>query len=157
MKKLLVLLVTVLAFNLSNAQWKTQFYADDFGQPTNESYQVFAASGTFSNSATQNSKALYKFVKDSESISLSVYEYGSSLATDTEDTFEVVKLKTPSGVVTFDRVFFWKKGHLLFSKANFNKLSEALSQSGDFIMIFKRSGNYSESSYKIEFSMQIKN
>jgi hypothetical protein len=153
MKKVLVLLVMVLAFNLSNAQWKTQFYVDDFGEKTNESYQFFVANGTFSNSATQNAKALYKFVKGSDYVELSVFEYASSLATDTENTFEVVRLKTPSGVVTFDKIFFWKKGKLLFNEADFNKLSDALSQSGDFIMIFKRSGSYSESSYKIEFSM----
>jgi len=153
MKKVLVLLVTVLAFNLSNAQWTTKFYVDDFGEPTDKSYQIFVANGTFSNSATQNSEAIYKFVKDDEGIVLSVYEYGSKLATDIENTFEVVKLKTPSGVVTFNDIFFWKKGSLLFDKDNFDKLSDALSQSGDFVMVFNRSGKYSESSYKIKFSM----
>ena len=36
MKNVLVLLVTVLALNLSSAQWTTKFYVDDFGEATDK-------------------------------------------------------------------------------------------------------------------------
>lgn len=152
MKKVLLILLTVFAFNLSNAQWETKYYLDEFDQPTEKTYEVFLSEGTFSNSATTNSKATYAFFKNDDSISIKVYEYGRSLASSIENTYEAVKLKTPSGdVVVFKGIFFWKKGQLLFSDGNFTKLSNALSQSGEYIMVFNRSGKYSESSYKVSF------
>ncbi len=153
MRKLVLVLVAVLAFNLSNAQWTTKFYVDDFGEPTSNSYESMILDGVFSNSATQNSKAKYVFIKDKESLVVKVLEYGRSLATSIEATFETVKLKTPKGIVEIKRVFFSKSGRLYFSKDSFKKVSEAISESGDYIMIFDRSGRYSSSSYKVKFSI----
>ena len=153
MKKVVLVLVTVLAFNLSNAQWTTKFYVDDFGEPTSNSYESMILDGVFSNSATQNSKATYVFIKDKESLVIKVLEYGRSLATSTDATFETVKIKTPTGIVEIKKVFFSKSGRLYFSKDSFNQVAEAISELGDYIMIFKRSGRYSDSSYKIKFSI----
>ena len=153
MRKVVLVLVAVLAFNLSNAQWTTKFYVDDFGEPTSDSYESMISEGVFSNSATQNSKALYAFIKNNETLTIKVLEYGRSLATSTEATFETVKIKTPTGVVEIKKVFFSKSGRLYFSKDSFNQVAEAISESGDYIMIFKRSGRYSDSSYKIKFSI----
>ncbi len=153
MRKVVLVLVAVLAFNLSNAQWTTKFYVDDFGEPTKESYQSMVSEGVFSNSATQNSKALYAFIKSDDNLTVKVLEYGRSLATSIEATFETVKLKTPNGVVEVKKVFFSKSGRLYFSKDSFKKVSEAMSESGDYIMVFDRSGRYSNSSYKVKFSI----
>ena len=153
MKKVVLLLVAVLAFNLSSAQWTTKFYVDDFGEPTEDGYQSMISEGVFSNSATQNSEALYAFVKSESSLTVKVFEYGKSLATSTESTLETVKLKTPKGVVEIKDVFFSKSGRLYFSKDTFKKVIEAISESGDYIMIFDRSGRYSSSSYKVKFSI----
>lgn len=154
MKNVLVLLVTVLALNLSSAQWENKFYVDDFGEATDKSYKIIVADGVFSNSATTNSKASYKIIEDDGGILIHVYEYGTNLATEIENTFEEVRLKTPSGeVVKFDKIFFWKKGSLLFNDENHQKLSKAIASKGNYVMIFNRSGKYSESSYKIKFSI----
>ena len=88
MKKVLLVLVAVLAFGTVNAQWKKNFYVDDFGDKTTDSYDSMMSSGTFSNSATQDSKALYVFIKSDTSITIKVYEYERSLATSTSGTFE---------------------------------------------------------------------
>jgi hypothetical protein len=46
-----------------------------------------------------------------------------------------------------------KTGSLFFSKKQFKEIKKALSLSGDYTMIFDRSGNYSNSKYKLKFSM----
>jgi hypothetical protein len=154
MKKVLLVLLVMLAFGTVNAQWKKNFYVDDFGDKTTDSYDSMTASGTFSNSATQDSKALYVFIKSDKTITIKVYEYESNLATSTSGTFEQVKIKTPSGVVVIDEAFFTKQGSLFFSKEQFVSLNEAISESGDYVMIFSRSGKYSTSSYKLKFSIK---
>ena len=112
------------------------------------------AEGTFSNSATTNSKATYSFVKDTESLLINVYEYGSSLATSIDPTFETVKIKQPSGnVVTIERVFFTKSGKLFFNEDSFKELLNTIQESGEYRMIFNRSGEYSQSSYNIKFKL----
>lgn len=152
MKK--VLLLAVLSLNTVTAQWEKRFYVDEFGDKTDEGYESIIASGTFSNSATQNSKALYRFVKDTESIVINVFEYESNLATSIEHSLEQVKIKTPSGVVTIKEVFFSKTGALVFSREHFTELNKAISEPGEYVMVFSKSSEYSMgSSYKIKFSI----
>jgi len=154
MKKLL-LIIAILTIGSANAQWKKNFYVDEFGEKTGESYEYFQAFGTFSNSATQNSKAKYDFIKSEDSVIINVYEYERSLATSIEPTFETVKLRTPSKeVVVIKKVFFSKSGKLLFSKELYKQLIGAIQEKGDYIMIFDREGSYSKSSYKIKFTIE---
>ncbi|TXD48135.1 hypothetical protein [Polaribacter sp. IC063] len=155
MRKTILTAVTILIVNLTFGQWTESFYVDEFGEPTTESYKyIISEDGTFSNSATQNSKLKCQFVLGPESLTIKVFEYGSSLATSTEGTFETVKIKTPSGVVgVVKRVFFTKSGSLYFSKKVFEQVEEILQEKGEYMMIFKKSSSYSESSYKINFTI----
>ena len=86
---------TILCFT-ADAQWVENYYVDDFGDKTNQKYESFVAKGTFSNSATQNSEAQYTFVKDEKSVLINVYEYGRSLASNTDAITEKIleNLKT---------------------------------------------------------------
>tara|TARA_R110002049_G_scaffold143382_2_gene305368 strand:- start:829 stop:1302 length:474 start_codon:yes stop_codon:yes gene_type:complete len=156
MKKLLLLSGLLLSL-VSNAQWDTHYYVDEFGDNTKDSYDSFVAEGTFSNSATRDSKALYKFMhnKRDETISIKVYEYARSLATDTETSFTVIKIKTPSKeVVEIKSVMFSKTGAIYFYKKSYKKLLETISSPGDYIMVFERTGKYSSAdSYKATFTM----
>jgi len=154
MKKLL-LIIAIFTISSVNSQWKKGFYVDEFGEKTDESFEYFGAIGTFSNSATQNSKAKYDFIKSEQGIVINVYEYSSSLATSIEPTFETVKIRTPSKkVVVIKKVFFTKTGKLYFDKNRYEKLINTLQEKGDHIMIFDRSGDYSKSSYKINFTIE---
>lgn len=138
-----------------NAQWETKEYVDEFDEPTGETFQSFVTTGTFSNSATQNADAAYAFIKNEETLTIKVYEYGRSLATSTDATFETVKIKKPDdSVVVIDDVFFTKKGSLYFRKDNFEKVNKAIQDKGDHIMIFDRTSDYSDSSYKIKFTIE---
>lgn len=138
----------------AEAQWETKYYVDDFGEPTDEKYELMIANGSFSNSATTNSKAMYGFIKNEESLTVNVYEYNSKLATSIESTFETVKIKQPNGnVVTINSVFFSKSGKLYFDKDQFSEIIDAINDSGNYTMVFGRNGNYSKSSYTVKFTI----
>ena len=144
---------TFLCFT-AEAQWKTKYYVDDFGDPTDQKYESMTATGFFNNSATTKSEATYSFVKDEKSLLINVYEYGRRLASNVEATFEVVKIKQPSGdVVTIQNVFFTKSGKLYFSKSNFEQIVDAIKDSGSYTMVFERTGKYSKSGYVIKFDI----
>ena len=59
--------------------WKMSFYVDEFDNPTNEAYitnsDVFV--GTFSNSATTDSKLYARILIDENRVSIKLWEYGS--------------------------------------------------------------------------------
>lgn len=139
----------------AEAQWVKRYYVDDFGDKTDQSYESFSTKGTFSNSATDNSEASYTFIKDDETLIINVYEYGSKLASEIDATFETVKIKQPDGnVVTIEKVFFTKSGKLFFNKASYTSVIEAMSKIGNYTMLFKRTGKYNDSTYKIKFSIE---
>lgn len=60
--------------------WSVNYYVDDFQQPTDEWYITANTnfSGTFSNSATTNSKLAVQVAVDAEDIAFFLYEYGRS-------------------------------------------------------------------------------
>ena len=68
--------------NINNTGiWTVQYYVDDFGEPTKEGYirNTNLISGTFSNTATQNSALNVKFlITNSTDISIMLYEYADN-------------------------------------------------------------------------------
>ena len=62
------------------SKWEVSYYVDNFNQPTNEWYitNKYQVTGTFSNSATTDSKLEVIAVIDPAHISFVLYEYGSS-------------------------------------------------------------------------------
>lgn len=68
--------------NLNNTgMWTVSYYVDDFGEPTKEGYirNTNLISGTFSNTATQNSDLNVEFlISNSSDISIMLYEYAGN-------------------------------------------------------------------------------
>ena len=62
-------------------KWMTNYYVDDFQQPTNEGYvtNIDYIVGTFSNSATTNSNLYVQVLADAEDIAFVLYEYGRNI------------------------------------------------------------------------------
>ena len=58
--------------------WSKKYYIDKFNNPTDDAYISTTISGTFSNSATNNSSLLVKFIVDTNGPKMFLYEYGSS-------------------------------------------------------------------------------
>lgn len=153
MKKLLLVLAVITSLT-TNAQWKQGYYVDEFGDKTGDTFMSIKAIGTFTNSATQNSKCTYFFIDSDNAMTVDVKEYGSSMATSTNWTPEIVKIKTPSGEVkTVKNVFFSRSGSLVFRDKKYNQLKSILTEKGRYVMVFRRSGRYSSSSYKAIFNI----
>ena len=154
MKKSVLVLVLAMVTSLSFGQWTQKYYVDEFGDPTEKGYNLLIGYGTFSNSATQDSDLRCDFVLAETSLVIEVYEYGNNLANDIEATFETVKIKTPTqGVVTIENVYFSKGGSLFFSNERYTAVMEVIKEKGTYIMVFKRKSDYSESSYKVKFTL----
>ena len=154
MKKVLLLLAVITSLT-TNAQWKQGNYVDEFGDKTGDTFMFMRALGTFSNSATQNSKCIYGFYDSDNDMIVEVKEYGSSMATSINSTTEIIKIKTPSGEVkTVKNVFFSKSGSLVFMNNNYTQLKYILTEKGRYVMVFRRSGRYSSSSYKVIFNIE---
>lgn len=148
----LLLLFVFMAYGTIYSQWVANEYVDEFGDKTGNTYESLIVTGTFTNSATENAKATYVFIKDSDSFTIKVYEYESRLATSADNTYETVKIKQPDNeVVTIENVFFTKTGRLFFKEGDYSELISALSKTGDYTMIFDRDTKYSKSSYRIKF------
>lgn len=155
MRNLIFTTIVLLSIN-TFAQWETKYFVDDFGDPTKDSYKVMVAEGTFSNSATENSKLNGVFVWEeaSESLYIKVYEYGRSLARNIESKYTYVLIKDPAGKVhTIKNVLFSKSGMVFFSKKRYEQLMEIFNQKGEFTMIFKYHSTYSSSRYKLKFEL----
>ena len=68
--------------------WKSTFYVDEFQIPTDEAYITNSNYflGTFSNSATTNSKLNASILIDTDGIAIKLWEYGSQLVKDYSTT-----------------------------------------------------------------------
>ena len=155
MRNLIFTTIVLLSIN-TFAQWETKYFVDDFGDPTQDSYKVMVMEGTFSNSATENSKLTGVFIWEeaSKSLYIKVYEYGRSLATNIETKYTYVLIKDPAGKVhTIKNVLFSKTGMVYFSKKRYEQLMEIFNQKGEFTMIFKYHSTYSSSRYKLKFEL----
>jgi len=153
-KTTIVLALFILSINFVAAQWETKFYVDDFGDATADSYEMLITTGTFTNSATTNSEATYKIVKDESSILIYIYEYNSKLAKGIDSNLTTIKVKKPNGeIVTFDKVLFSKNGYLFVSEFNFEIMKAVLKNKGNYTIIFDKKTEYSESNYKINLTL----
>ncbi len=68
--------------NLNNTGiWQVNYYVDDFGEPTKEGYirNKYTIRGTFSNTATENSKLDVKFlISEAYDVDMMLYEYAGN-------------------------------------------------------------------------------
>jgi hypothetical protein len=141
---------------VSYAQWNTEYYVDDFGDKTNETFEYFDVVGVFTNSATTNSDCGF-FVKhdgQTKSYTISIYPYNrKSKESWISSTFQEIKLKQPSGDVAVLSGFCYKKGQILFSEEDYPIFKDAISQSGDYTFLLNYEGKYTESRYKFNFTI----
>ncbi len=62
--------------NLNNTGiWQVEYYVDEFGEETKSSFVLTDIYGTFSNSATTNSRLKVRFLIDSNKARINLYEY----------------------------------------------------------------------------------
>jgi hypothetical protein len=155
--KQLILCASMMLTLTTLAQWETEYYVDDFGEPTGETFEYFDELGVFSNSATTNSECAYfvKHDKNSENFSISIYPYNSkSKESWISSTFQEAKIKNPSGDVVIVKAFCYKKGQVIFSDEDYPIFRDAISDVGDYTFLMKYEGKYSASTYKFKFTIK---
>lgn len=138
------------------AQWETEYYVDDFGEPTGESFQYFDVVGVFSNSATTNSDCGFLIKHDEgDNYSVSIYPYNRTTRESwINSSYQTVMLKTPSGEVKDIKSFCYKKGMVLFSDDEYPIFKDAISKSGYYTFLLKYTNDYSEAKYKFNFTLE---
>ena len=95
--------------------WAISYYVDEFNNPTDESYisnsRYFV--GSFSNSATTNSKLNVKILIDKKCCAIKLWEYGSQLVKGYYD-------------ITYNITFLNNSGEKTYSTATLNENSDRL-------------------------------
>lgn len=135
------------------SQWEIGNYVDDFGEETGEIFAHQTVMGVFSNSATTNTKCAYflEHNKKDEAFAITIYPYArNSKESWYDDTFQDVKIKTPSGEVVVIEAFCFD-GIIYFSEKEYTQLSEVIKERGEYALVMIYKTDYSKSSYKFKF------
>jgi len=151
--KQLILFASMMLSVIAYSQWEIGNYVDDFGVETGEIFLHQTVMGVFSNSVTINSKCAYflEHNKVDKRFAITIYPYArKSKETWYDDTFQDVKIKTPSGEVVVIEAFCFD-GMIYFSEEEYAQLMEAISERGEYTLAMKHKTDYSKSSYRFEF------
>lgn len=137
----------------SGKMWEIAYYVDSFKDYTDENYLRLKDSlyGTFSNSATSNSKLKVNFLIDSrDDVSFMLYEYGYSQVKESKTSYSV-SIKTDSGETEFlngnmysDRVTLDKEGS--------NRIFDLFSAGGTVKFYVREISDYSSSTYNFSIT-----
>ena len=155
MKKLILLMmvlaVTTMTAQLNFDSWNSSDVVDDFGDNTGQTVDRLFASGTFSNSATADSRLTVKLVDyiSDKILFLDFYEYNSAPgARLARSEYLYLHVKLENGSVIKLKGFASKGGGLVFSTKNYNKAKEIL-KSGNKMKCFISEGSTSSWSFVI--------
>ena len=157
--------------NLNNTGiWKIRYYVDNFGEPTKTKYITNENDihGTFSNTATQNSKLDVRLLIDNKNeISIKLYEYGNSLPVKGYSDIYDIYVKDRNGheyvVKKKAKDFFTNKPYiqkytliahnssdrLVCTKESAIQIHKALLKGGNVEFYIKLSGQHSEYRFNV--------
>ena len=161
MKQLLVTIFFFTSF-ISHAQWLPGEYVDDFGDGTGQTYLYQEVTGTFSYSASTNTKCrttadskcsfFLELCKDDGLLGISVYPNGQKQTESwKESSFQVIKIKNSAGNVTEIDCFCTDDGVVFLAVSNFEKLMETIKDTGEYKVSLFHKLDDSESLYKFSF------
>ena len=151
--KQLFLFASMMLSVTAYAQWEIGNYVDEFGEHTGDIFAHQTAMGVFSNSATTKSKCAYflEHNKADNIFAVTIYPYArKSKETWYDDTFQDVKIKTPSGEVVVVEAFCFD-GIIYFSEQEYKQLMEVLKERGEYAVAMTHKSDYSTSSYRFKF------
>lgn len=120
--------------NINNTgMWSVRYYVDDFGEPTKQGYITNTSyiKGTFSNTATQDSKLNVKFlISNSSDISIQLYEYARNnpVKTYSSDSYKVLVQDKDGKRLSLRAVNYSER--LSFDKSASSKIHKALMKGG---------------------------
>lgn len=144
---ILALLITLVA----NAQWKKDFFVDEFKEPTKQEYTSNLSEGYFSNSATNKSDLIVATQLWKENTKLifvfKFYEYGDIPANFSSNYFGDIKLRK-NGIDYNFRVSIGDSGTLkLIKKKDIESILNMLKEGGEIMGYYEHITTFSKSTY----------
>ncbi len=137
-----------------NGIWKIDYYVDEFGDPTNSGFiSNEIINGTFSNSATTNSKLRVLFLIDEDDVAIMLYEYGNRKVKSTSSKNYHIYLKHRGEKVKkyIDAGNSSDRLTITYRKEK-NNFKNILKDGGDISVVIYEKGQYASSSYKFKFN-----
>ena len=135
--------------------WEITYYVDEFGQFTNQAYvrnkEYFV--GTFSNSATTNSKLYVGLLIDNNYVAIKLLEYGSHVVKASSTTYYNVTYLDQSGRKYYSTGTMYKNGDRIL--LNDWKLVELLKTNTSVDVYIKEDSKYGvNSSYLVTITKE---
>lgn len=131
--------------------WEIRYYVDEFKEPTNEAYisNKEWIKGTFSNSATTNSKLNILFLIDKERISIKLAEYGSQIVKKgIENYYDVLVQDTKGNRINLVANNYSDRLTIAAGKYSDTKILHAIfQQEGEIKFAIKTNSKYSQDEY----------
>lgn len=139
----------------SYGMWKIGNYVDDFGEPTKHGYVYTEVYGTFSNSATTDSKLRVKLLIDESSMRVQLYEYGGNHPIKGKGFLEF-KAKNNNGDIAVFKTYNGDSGNNIYDDffndtrnyVSLDRLIEYIDSGKMIKFIAKTTSSYSVSEYK---------
>lgn len=133
--------------------WEVRYYVDEFNEPTNEGYITTKEDiyGTFSNSATQNSNLIVRFlISNGVELNIMLFEYAGTnpVKTGLEDSYTVKVKHNDSEPIVITATNY--SDRLSFSKSASKKVTDMLLQGGKLNFYIVENTEYSSSEYKFK-------
>lgn len=134
--------------------WHTNFYTDEFGDPTKQGYiGTSLISGVFSNSATENADLRVIFlISNPNEVTLQLYEYAGSnpVKAGVENGYNIrIKQDTLPPVNLFAKNY---TDRLRLNKTDSKKLSDMFLKGGTLKISIVEASDYSQSKYYFEIT-----
>ena len=136
----------------SDSLFTIKYFVDAFGDQTEKGYitQKTRSSGTFSNSATTNSKINWYIILAKNEISFVIFEYERTRLTGSSGypDYYNVSIKTEDGMVE-DFYCSNSSDRISVSKKDFDRFIQTILKEGTIKISIKESTKYSASSYNL--------
>ena len=133
----------------NNTTWEIGEFVDEFNKPTGEKYlSTTVTTGSFSNSATTNSKLTAIVQVTSDSVAIMLWEYSSQLVKGTFDTneYSITVLDSSGTKHYFDGVMYKGNTRIYLSNSDEAAFLSLLKKSGT-ISIYLKNSKYTVSTY----------
>ena len=134
--------------------WSKNFYVDDFDEPTDEWFIERSFVGTFSNSATTDSRLTGRILIDAEDISFFLYEYNTHQVKNPYSRSKkyVISARLDDGSTKEFAGHIYSEGdRILVSDSNFKSLKDLLVNGGNMKFFIYEEDN-SVTNYLFEIS-----
>lgn len=110
-------------------KWTKNYYIDDFNEPTDEWYVSYNFNGTFSNSATTDSRLSGYVIIDESDISIMLYEYNNHQVKNIyshDKEYTVVTRLSDGSEKEFTAAIYPDSDRILFKSSDYSTITDML-------------------------------